>query len=544
MESKWGRWLVAIGSAILFFPFLGRVHLFDWDELNFAEIAREMIVSGDYLNVQIAFQPFYEKPPLFFWLQVLSMKLWGINELAARFPNAVVGVVALVLLYGWGQRDRGELFARWWVIAYAGSILPFIYFKSGIIDPLFNLLIFSAVWIYFRCRLIRDDANGTRPDRDAGRNQRPVLGAFARMGGLIGLAILTKGPVALLVFGLVAATDLLASKGRSWVGLKPWFVFFAFLISVGGSWFLLQIARGDWNVVVEFVRVQDNLFSKGVAGHAQPWFYHPLVLLIGCFPASIFALRPLFRRYALTDSAYGMLILFWVVLILFSIVKTKIVHYSSLTYYPLTYLAARELSRGQARRGVGFGLMGIGSIWVALFTAIPVLLGPKKDWLMAQLMDLQSRAMLNQPLEFPPVAFLVGPGFALVLIFAAVSYGRTKQVRRWWILFAGTTVATFLFLLTMVPQVERVTQGGAIEMYQSFRDSEVVLQTGYFKSYGYLFYSDADSIGHRTPTLERPHFTVAKVNRAARMESDSVFTPIRENGGYQLYYRQLYYWKP
>lgn len=543
MESKWGRWIVAIGSAILFFPFLGRVHLFDWDELNFAEIAREMIVSGDYLNVQIAFQPFYEKPPLFFWLQVISMKLWGINEFAARFPNALVGVVALVFLYDWGRRDRGEFFARWWVVAYAGSILPMIYFKSGIIDPLFNFLIFSAAWIYFQRRLFRDAGSSTRPNRVAGSNQRPDLGAFARMGGLIGLAILTKGPVALLIFGLVAATDLVASKGKSWVGLKPWFVFFTVLILVGGSWFLVQIAQGDWNVVVEFVRVQANLFSKDVAGHAQPWFYHPLVLLIGCFPASIIALRPLFRRYAPDDPAYGMLILFWVVLILFSIVKTKIVHYSSLTYYPLTYFAARELSRAQARRGVVFGLMCIGLIWAILFTAIPVLLGPKKDWLMAQISDIQTLAMLNQPLEFPWFAFLVGPGFALVLFIALTGFWRKGGVRVWPI-FAGTAASTFLFLLTMVPQVERVTQGGAIEIYQSFRESDVVMETGYFKSYGYLFYSNADSIGHRTPNLERPHFTVAKVNSAARMESDSVFLPIRENGGYQLYYRQLYYWKP
>ena len=74
----------------LFFPFLGQSHLFDWDEINFAEAAREMIVTGDYLRVQINFQMFWEKPPFFIWLQVLSMKSFGINEFAARFPNALL----------------------------------------------------------------------------------------------------------------------------------------------------------------------------------------------------------------------------------------------------------------------------------------------------------------------------------------------------------------------------------------------------------------------------------------------------------------------
>src|SRR3954470_9704684 len=89
--------LVTLAALLLFVPFLGAVHLFDWDEINFAECAREMIVSGNYSLVQINFQPFWEKPPLFIWMQVLSMKIFGINEFAARFPNAMCGVATLLL---------------------------------------------------------------------------------------------------------------------------------------------------------------------------------------------------------------------------------------------------------------------------------------------------------------------------------------------------------------------------------------------------------------------------------------------------------------
>ena len=52
-------------AALAFVPFLGSAPLFDWDEINFAESAREMIVSGNYFQVQINYQPFWEKPPLF-----------------------------------------------------------------------------------------------------------------------------------------------------------------------------------------------------------------------------------------------------------------------------------------------------------------------------------------------------------------------------------------------------------------------------------------------------------------------------------------------
>ena len=56
---------ITVVSVLLFIPFLGSVHLFDWDEINFAESAREMLVTGDFLGVQINFKPFWEKPPFF-----------------------------------------------------------------------------------------------------------------------------------------------------------------------------------------------------------------------------------------------------------------------------------------------------------------------------------------------------------------------------------------------------------------------------------------------------------------------------------------------
>jgi len=145
MNKKYYPYLV-LASAILFFiPFLGSVHLFDWDEINFAESAREMIVTGNFGRVQIDFHPFWEKPPLFFWMQALSMKLFGINEFAARFPNAVIGILTIFLFYLIGKKLYDEKFGLIWSLAYLGSFLPHLYFKSGIIDPFFNFFMFLGV---------------------------------------------------------------------------------------------------------------------------------------------------------------------------------------------------------------------------------------------------------------------------------------------------------------------------------------------------------------------------------------------------------------
>ena len=114
--------VIALSYIILFIPFLGDVYLFDWDEINFAEAAREMLVTGDWLNVRINYEPFWEKPPLFIWLQVISMKIFGINEFAARFPNALAGLVTISILYSTVYKRYSKQAAVFTILMYLGSL--------------------------------------------------------------------------------------------------------------------------------------------------------------------------------------------------------------------------------------------------------------------------------------------------------------------------------------------------------------------------------------------------------------------------------------
>ena len=187
---------IVVFTALLLLPFLGAVNLFDSDETNYAESAREMIITGDYLTVQIDYEPFPEKPPLFFWLQVLSMKLFGINEFAARFPNLICGILSMVMLYYLGRHLYGQRFGILWILSYGSAILPFFFFKSGIIDPWFNLFIFMGIarFIFY-----------LDPVRERTRVPNLIFSAL-----FFGLATLTKGPVAILIFLLCFLERLLA----------------------------------------------------------------------------------------------------------------------------------------------------------------------------------------------------------------------------------------------------------------------------------------------------------------------------------------------
>ncbi|MBR4808819.1 MAG: glycosyltransferase family 39 protein [Bacteroidales bacterium] len=388
--------IIALLGALIFIPGLGCVRLFDWDEINFAESAREMLLTGNWLDVQINFQPFWEKPPLFIWMQALSMKVFGVNEFAARFPNAVMGIVTLLLLFNIGRRTEGERFGLLWAMMYGISFLPFLYFKSGIIDPWFNVFIFLG--IYYFARYSAEEARRMR------------LAALSAL--FLGLATMTKGPVGFLIFCLTAGVWLIVRRFRFSFRWKDVGVFFAVLALVGGSWFLVLALSGHSDVIRDFIQYQIRLFQTKDAGHGGFFLYHFVILLLGVVPASIFALScfernsntvgPLLRETApsrqknwvndvwtqspsdgsnlasgrkepvgpsggrvasdgispMSLSSEGtlpavnganlkswMIVSFWVVLILFTIVKTKIVHYSSFCFFPISFMAAWAAER-------------------------------------------------------------------------------------------------------------------------------------------------------------------------------------------------------
>lgn len=483
-------------SCFLFIPFLGKVHLFDWDEINFAECAREMIVTSDYSSVTINYQPFWEKPPLFIWMQVLSMKTFGINEFAARFPNAVCGVITLLLLFHIGQKIADRRLGWLWVLSYAGSFLPHFYFKSGIIDPWFNLFIFLGIYqiIQFSNEL---------------KNPPPMR--LIASAVFIGLAILTKGPVALLIFGLTVSVYMLVNRIFIF-RVKDLIIFTIALVLTGGSWFIMELLKGRTDVIVDFFNYQVRLLQTEDAGHGGPFIYHFLVLLIGCFPASVFAIAGMKKMVG--DPPFTrlfrqwMMILFWVVLILFSIVKTKIVHYSSLCYFPLTFLSAYTLLHiieGTSRiRKWQIALTAIIGIAIGLTLTIIPFINHFKEWIMAIGLIKDRFANENLKANVPWSGFeaIIGVLFLLLLIYV-ITRKRVEQPNSFVALFLISMFTVNLAQIIIVPKVEQYSQGAAIEFFKEHAGKNVYLETIRYKSYAYLFYGEKMPEDSSSPLFER-----------------------------------------
>jgi len=504
---------IAIISLLLFVPFLGAVHLFDWDEINFAEAAREMIVTGDYSMVQINYQPFWEKPPLFFWLQIIAMKIFGINEFAARFPNAIAGLTTLIVLFNIGKKLISYQFGVIWSLIYASSFLPHFYFKSGIIDPWFNLFIFLGIYYLVKTYIYENENK---------------LKNILISGAFIGLGVMTKGPVALLIFLLVYSVFVLMNKFKKMVSIKLMLLFLVALIVTGTSWFIVEYLRGRGDVIYDFIIYQIRLLQTKDAGHGGPFIYHFIVLLVGCFPASIFLLKS-FKKEAkdcerVKSFNKWMKILFWVVLILFSLVKTKIVHYSSLTYFPLTYLGAYVfyllLEKKQMPIWLKTMFIFIGSILGLAITGLPFIDKYKTEIINSNLIkDPFAVANLQANVYWSGFEFLIGVFFILGIISAIILLKKRFNFGMYALLIVSL-ITINLTSLIYAPKVEQYSQGAAIEFYQSKQNEDCYITTIGFKSYAHLYYSNKkpqenlNSLNQSwllSGEIDKPSYFVAKI---------------------------------
>lgn len=487
-------WVIALFGALLFIPFIGHAPLFDWDEVNFAESAREMLLTHNFSQVQINFHPFWEKPPLFIWLQAGSMSVFGVNAFAARLPNALVGVVTLLVLFDTGKRYFNERFGFWWVLVYAGSILPFTYFKSGIIDPIFNLFIFLGILQMVNI------ANGATTKRH-----------YVLAGLFFGLAVLTKGPVGILVPMLVFAVWMIVYRRYKPFNLTGLLLLGAVAFLVSTLWYGVETLRhGPW-FLQQFIAYQIRLLTTSDSGHGGPIYYHAVVLLLGCFPAS-FLLFMAFGNAQESDNRQHalkrwMVLLFWVVLVLFSLVKTKIVHYSSLTYFPLTFLASYVVYQVDMRR-LKFNKWVLAA-WVfygvvlALLLAVVPLAFRQPNWLGGLIKDPNFQYYLSTKPVWP--IWLILPGVFYLLVMLAIVSLVIKQQPKWAMgtLFMGTALFANMVLALFAGRIGQISQGPPVNFFKGLAGKNVYVQVLGYKSYAQYFYADKQPSAVGSPLLRQ-----------------------------------------
>jgi len=220
-------------------------------------------------------------------------------------------------------------------------------------------------------------------------------------------------------------------------------------------------------------------------------------VLLGCFPMSILAIPMFYKKKSNVPYQFliWMKILFWVVMILFTIVETKIVHYSSMSYLPLSFLAASyiyfysdSIQTSLDIKITRIAFLIIGLVFGIILTLVPLIF-KNHHWITPYLKDEFAVASFQHAINWQGWEFVFGLLFMLGLFLALTYFNRNKSTKFLISLAFSSGITLLGYSLFIVPKIEEFSQGPAIEFYESLENKEVYVTTIGFKSYGHYFYT-------------------------------------------------------
>lgn len=334
--NRYPLMILAIFIALAFFLPLGFVPLFDLDEGAFSEATREMLVGKDYITTYLNGQLRFDKPILIYWLQLMSVKVFGLNEVAFRLPSALAGTLWAGAIYFFVLRVSTERVAFFATLFMIASIQINMIAKAAIADSLLNLSIalsMFSIYLYY-----------------TKLQKAYIYWAFF----FIGLGTLTKGPVAIMI-PLVVSLLFYSIKGefRHWIKtvFNPVGILIFSLITL--PWYIAEyMAQGEAFIDGFFLKHNISRFSSAMESHRGTLFYFIPVLIVGVMPFTYFAFRAIagIKHYFKDDLKLYLFIWFAFVFLFFSLSGTKLPHYVIYGYTPLFILSAfyieKDITKG------------------------------------------------------------------------------------------------------------------------------------------------------------------------------------------------------
>ena len=199
----------ALLAAILYLPGLGRPALWEPDEGRYAEIAREMVVTGDYVTPRDDFELYFEKPPLVYWTNAASIEIFGVNEFAVRLPAALFSIGQVVVTAALAEVMFGATAGFFAALALALSPLFFGFARFATLDPALAFFLTAALAAFYLA---------AREDSFSQPSARRWMLISAAM---LALGTLAKGPVALLLGGAIPLAWLATERRLREIAQMP-----------------------------------------------------------------------------------------------------------------------------------------------------------------------------------------------------------------------------------------------------------------------------------------------------------------------------------
>ncbi len=374
MKSKFLPALLISLCLFLFFFRLGDRPLRNPDEGRYAEVAREMVTSGNWIEPTLYGVDYLKKPPLFYWLIALSFKGLGFTEFAARLVPTLFGLLGVLGTFFFVRKTTGEKEA-WMASALLATNVWYLQVSRYlVIDAVFSFFLVACLYLFFLAM-------------QPGVYKKVFYGLFYLS---MGLAMLTKGPTAPVVLVLCLGSYLVLRR-------RFWEVFreaepvlgLALVGLVTAPWFVLISSRKPEFFSVFLLQEHFQRFSSKGFEHQEPFYYYFAALPLMFFPWGLF-LKPLEKAVGLVKKNASspdlyLLVCAATLVLFYSLSSSKLPTYMlpciPLLSIPLAKGWARLMEEGSPKTS-RTTLLSVVSLVLLMAACLAVVVAPaySKDW--------------------------------------------------------------------------------------------------------------------------------------------------------------------
>jgi 4-amino-4-deoxy-L-arabinose transferase-like glycosyltransferase len=321
--------LIVVTLYICYFSHLGVIGFVGPDEPRYAWIARDMAETGDWVTPRLYGKPWFEKPPLLYWGGAIFFKLFGssVPEVAARLPSAISALLATLALAWLAWRTYGEECARWLLLLLPTSVGMIGFSHAAATDmPFAGMLTIAMI-----CAAV---ALGLTPTESTPILPRTEWLALVLFGFFLGLAVLAKGPAAIILSGgSVFFWAIFTKRWRDAFRLLHPAAITSFCLTAL-PWYILCARRNPNFFRIFIIEHNFKRYLTPEFQHVQPFWFYVLVLLVAFLPwtvalvgATISGIQVLKRRQRLGPTTALLVCWSLFYLVFFTISRSKLPGY-------------------------------------------------------------------------------------------------------------------------------------------------------------------------------------------------------------------------
>src|ERR1700730_18020426 len=371
--------LILLTLYVCYFSHLGALGFIGPDEPRYAWIARDMAETGDWVTPRLYGKPWFEKPVFYYWSAAVCFKLFGVNEASARLPSAVCALLATLALAWLALHLGGWQMARWVLLLLPSTVGMIGFSHAASTDmPFSAMLSIAMVCAAVALEVVPSEKLFPKETREAQTGFRQTKNnaylSLALFGFFLGIAVLAKGPAALILAG--GAIVLWAATTKHWreaLRLFPPIAIVTFFLTCL-PWYVLCARRNPEFFRVFIIEHNFKRYLTPEFQHIQPFWYYLPITIVALLPW-IFWLAWFASREASKDGGgyRRTQILFmaaWGVfpVLFFSLSKSKLPGYILPAVFPLGFVISTAVTRTLKSRHV-LGRYVLGLIGALLFVS-------------------------------------------------------------------------------------------------------------------------------------------------------------------------------